>query len=174
MCRNHLPRGDESVWVCVPLHEQYVQSTHDHTSVTGRQNKLGTIDVVADAGGGVWGRSPTSECCQTPSVSDDDLQAQAWFPGTLTVMLHMADQAATITLNESCESILALLLCITTCRPSVTELLVRRSPVVSAQICCISACLLPHALCMRNCKCACVHGLAHTSSFLVLNACLAL
>ncbi|KAL0044448.1 hypothetical protein WJX82_007178 [Trebouxia sp. C0006] len=53
-------------------------------------------------GGGVWGRNPTSECCQTPSVSDEDLQAQAWFPGTLTVMLHLADQAATITLNESC------------------------------------------------------------------------
>lgn len=52
-------------------------------------------------GGGVWGRSPTSDCCQVPSVSDEDLQAQAWFPGTLTVMLHLAEQAATTTLNDS-------------------------------------------------------------------------
>lgn len=75
--------------------------------MTGLQQRLGTAYYVAvgHAGGGVWGRSPTSKCCQTPSVSDEDLQAQAWFPGTLTVMLHLADQAATITLNESCEFI---------------------------------------------------------------------
>jgi len=58
----------------------------------------------------VWGRSPVSECCQVPSVSDEDLQAQAWFPGTLTVMLHLAEQAATRTLNDSSECIVTLTL----------------------------------------------------------------
>ena len=65
--------------------------------------------VAGDAGGGVWGRSPTAECCQTPSVSDEDLQAQAWFPGTLAVMMHLAERAATITLSDSSESLLATL-----------------------------------------------------------------
>lgn len=65
--------------------------------------------VAIDAGGGVWGRSPTAECCQTPSVSDEDLQAQAWFPGTLAVMMHLAERAATITLSDSSESILTTL-----------------------------------------------------------------
>ena len=57
---------------------------------------------VYPAGGGVWGRSPTADCCQAPSVSDNDLQAQAWFPATLTSLLHLAEQAATITL-DTCE-----------------------------------------------------------------------
>ena len=54
------------------------------------------------AGGGVWGRSPTADCSQAPSVSDEDLQAQAWFPATLTSMLHLAELAASITL-DTCE-----------------------------------------------------------------------
>ena len=50
--------------------------------------------------GGVWGRSP-ADTSGVPSVSDEDLQAQAWFPGILTSMLHCAEHAASITLNES-------------------------------------------------------------------------
>ena len=38
-------------------------------------------------------------------MSDEDLQAQAWFPGTLTAMLHCAEQAATTTLNDSSKAI---------------------------------------------------------------------
>ncbi len=47
-------------------------------------------------------------------------------------MLHLADQAATITLNESCEFTLVMLLCIATCRPSPKEPLVLRLAAVSA------------------------------------------
>ena len=66
------------------------------------------------AGGGVWGRSPTADCSQAPSVSDEDLQAQAWFPATLTSMLHLSELAASITL-DTCEHTLhplAHLICI--------------------------------------------------------------
>lgn len=59
---------------------------------------------VLAAGGGVWGRSPTADCSQAPSVSDEDLQAQAWFPATLTSMLHLAELAASVTL-DTCEHI---------------------------------------------------------------------
>ena len=59
-------------------------------------------NVVEPVGGGVWGRSPTADCSQAPSVSDEDLQAQAWFPATLTCMLHLAELAASITL-DTCE-----------------------------------------------------------------------
>lgn len=94
-------------------------------------------------------------------------------------MLHLADQAATITLNESCESILVLLLCIATCRPSVTELLVRRLccciSLVAALFCYISACPQPRAaIMMIHCKRACKHGVAYTSSSLLPKPCLAL
>ena len=50
----------------------------------------------------MWGRSPTADCSQAPSVSDEDLQAQAWFSATLTSMLHLAELAASITL-DTCE-----------------------------------------------------------------------
>ena len=50
----------------------------------------------------MWGRSPTADCSQAPSVSDEDLQAQAWFPATLTSMLHLAELAASVTL-DTCE-----------------------------------------------------------------------
>ena len=137
-----------SVCVCKLSHCMSMVS-NSHMTIYARQGSSKDQrlhnDVFGGAGGGVWGRSPTSECCQTPSVSEEDLQAQAWFPGTLTVMLHLADQAATITLNESCESTLVLLLCIATCRPNPKEPVVRRLCCcicfVAAQFCCISACL---------------------------------
>lgn len=53
-----------------------------------------------DCIGGVWGRSP-ADTSSAPSVSDEDLQAQAWFPGILTSMLHCAETAANVVLNES-------------------------------------------------------------------------
>lgn len=56
--------------------------------------------ACTDCTGGVWGRSP-ADTSSVPSVSDEDLQAQAWFPGILTSMLHCAETAANIVLNES-------------------------------------------------------------------------
>lgn len=53
-----------------------------------------------DCTGGVWGRCP-ADTSSVPSVSDEDLQAQAWFPGILTSMLHCAETAANVVLNES-------------------------------------------------------------------------
>lgn len=60
------------------------------------------LGLLWGAGGGVWGRSPTADCSQAPSVSDEALQAQAWFPATLTSMLRLAELAASVTL-DTCE-----------------------------------------------------------------------
>eukprot|EP00891_Asterochloris_glomerata_P000259 jgi/Astpho2/259/Aster-x0016 len=72
----------EAMQAVVPMHDDSEsEAERDESSITS----------------GVWGRhssAPSADSSTSPSVSDEDLQAQAWLPTVMSALLRHADKAS--------------------------------------------------------------------------------